>query len=115
MASVFLQGGETLQVRAKRFILAFQALDGDADVVVYAGTSVGDESPQAAVLIEMDSEPFGFTTEQARLVALVVEKMMGDHTGSNGCLYAGFPTLIRVLRQGADASDESFRTGRHLQ
>jgi hypothetical protein len=104
---------ENLQQRVKRFLVAFQAMDDDGDIVVYGGAAVGSNNRrEAAIVIELDDEPYGFTTEHARLIADIAQKMISGHSCGDGCGFHGFPTLIRALREGADASEADFNKQR---
>lgn len=104
---------ENLAQRAKRFITAFQAMDDNGDIAVYGGAAVDiNNRREAAIVIELDDESYGFTTAHARLIADIVQKLISGHSCGHGCALAGFPTLIRALREGADAAEAEFNNQR---
>lgn len=86
--------------RVKDFLNAYRAADDDADIDVRIGT-VEDGSP--AVVISINGAFHGFTSDEARRIALIAEE--GMRACPDDPESASLPNLIMALRMGADEAD----------
>jgi len=86
--------------RCMMFVDAYLAAPNDADIEFRIGA---DERGTPAVLVSINSAPYGFTVSEARSVALILESALNAH--SNEPDAKGLPNAIMGLRAAADASE----------
>lgn len=88
--------------RSISFLDAYLAAPDDADIEFRIGA---DERGTAAVLVSINSAPYGFTSKEARIVADIFESALNAHPKERDA--KGLPNAIMGLRAAADAADRA--------
>lgn len=89
------------KARALAFLAEFSAADDDADIEVRIGHI---ESGAPAVVVSLNGKQHGFTSEEARRLAKIMEEAMNDHPNDPGS--RTLPNIIMALRMGSDKAEQ---------